>query len=110
VARELSRCDLLMLASRDAEGFGLPVLEAMASGVPVVASRIPPTEFVTAQAAELVPVDDVAGFADAAERLLRQPERWRRARRRGLTEAERFAASSIAESLHDAVRWAAAAP
>src|SRR6185369_5731626 len=43
VARALRRSDLLFLPSRAEEGFGLPLLEAMASGVPAVASRIPST-------------------------------------------------------------------
>lgn len=109
VARELSACDLLLLASRDGEGFGLPVLEAMACGVPVVASRIPPTEFVARGAAALVEVDDVEAFTAAAARLLGDRRRWRAARRRGLAEAERFAESAVAALLFDAVRWAAAA-
>jgi glycosyltransferase involved in cell wall biosynthesis len=48
-----------------AEGFGMPVLEAMAFGVPVVAADIPPVHEVAGGIARLVPPGDVAALADA---------------------------------------------
>ena len=48
-----------------AEGYGLPVLEAMAAGVPVVASDIPALAEVAGSGALLVPPRDVAGWASA---------------------------------------------
>jgi glycosyltransferase involved in cell wall biosynthesis len=47
------------------EGYGLPVLEAMAAGVPVVASAIPSLAEVCGSAAMLVPPDDAASWAVA---------------------------------------------
>lgn len=105
IAGALRECDLLLLPSRAEEGFGLPLLEAMASGVPAVASRIPSTEYIGGAAA-LVPAGDAGGFATAAAELLDDPRAWRRARRRGLAAARRFRPDEIAPRLAEAVRWA----
>ena len=52
------------------EGFGLPVLEAMARGVPVVTSKGTATEEVAGEAAVLVDPLDVDAIADGIERVL----------------------------------------
>jgi glycosyltransferase involved in cell wall biosynthesis len=54
-----------LVAPSRAEGFGLPVAEAMALGVPVVCSDAPALVEVTAGAALTVPVGDVVGLAEA---------------------------------------------
>ncbi|WP_222267530.1 glycosyltransferase family 4 protein [Modestobacter marinus] len=56
------------------EGFGLPLLEAMAAGAPVVASDIPVFREVSRGAAELVPVSDPGAWAEAVMGL-RDPAR-----------------------------------
>lgn len=106
VARLFRRADLLILPSLPGEGFGLPLLEAMAAGVPAVASRLPSTEWMAEGAAELVPPGDIEGFVAAAGRLLRQSARWRGARRRGLVAAERFSEDRVAPLLESALAWA----
>jgi glycosyltransferase involved in cell wall biosynthesis len=59
-----------LVAPSRAEGFGLPLVEAMALGVPVVASDIPPFREVAGDAAVLVPVADAAALADALAHVL----------------------------------------
>ncbi|MFP5020131.1 glycosyltransferase family 4 protein [Pseudonocardia phyllosphaerae] len=58
----------LVSASRD-EGFGLPVLEAMARGCPVVVSDIAPFREVAGDAGLYAAPDDAAGFAAAVRSL-----------------------------------------
>ena len=72
------------------EGFGLPPLEAMASGVPVVASASSSIPEVTGDAALLVLPEDTEGLTQALERALTE-ETWRQgAIARGLQRAQQF--------------------
>ncbi|GAA1886006.1 glycosyltransferase family 4 protein [Lapillicoccus jejuensis] len=63
---------LLAFPSLD-EGFGLPPLEALACGVPVLASDLPVTREVLGDAAAYGDAGDVEAWADALERALRDP-------------------------------------
>ena len=72
------------------EGFGLPALEALACGTPVVASELPALREVLADQAELVPPGDADALADALLRVLDDPggepaRAARRARAAGFT-------------------------
>jgi len=55
------------------EGFGLPPLEAMAAGTPVVASDVPAVHEVVGSHARLVPPRDPAALADALQDVLAHP-------------------------------------
>jgi glycosyltransferase involved in cell wall biosynthesis len=68
------RAELVLLTS-EAEGFGLPILEALAGGAAVVASDIPPFREVAADAAVYCPVGDVERWTETVVSLLDHPER-----------------------------------
>jgi glycosyltransferase involved in cell wall biosynthesis len=55
------------------EGFGLPALEALACGTPVVATDLPALREVLGDQAELVPPGDAAAMADALAKVLDDP-------------------------------------
>ncbi|MGH7966207.1 MAG: glycosyltransferase family 4 protein, partial [Candidatus Binatia bacterium] len=106
VADHLRRADLLLFPSQAMEGFGLPLLEAMASGVPVVASNIPSAHFIGNGAIPLVPPEDATAFADAAQALLCDPLQWIRASRQGYDAALRFRPECISVQLERGITWA----
>ncbi len=73
------------------EGFGLPVLEAMARGVPVACSNVSSLPEVAGEAALLFDPRDERAIAGAIEKLLSQDDDARAyTRARGLAHAEQF--------------------
>jgi L-malate glycosyltransferase len=79
VAELLTCADLMLLPSRS-ESFGLVALEAMAAGVPVVATRVGglPEVVVDGETGFLCEVGDVDGMAEAGVSVLTDNARWAR--------------------------------
>ena len=72
------------------EGFGLPVLEAMACGTPVICSQAASLREVTGAAALALPAADEAAWTNAMHLLCDQPAAAAELRRRGLEQAAKF--------------------
>ena len=72
------------------EGFGLPPLEAMACGTPVITSARSSLPEVVGDAALLVDPGDSAGLADAMARIVGEEPLREDLRERGLKQAQRF--------------------
>jgi N-acetyl-alpha-D-glucosaminyl L-malate synthase BshA len=95
VADLLRAADLFLLPSQS-ESFGLGALEAMACGVPVVASRVGgiPEVVVDGETGTLLPVGDVDAMAEAAVKLL-EPKRWQQASEAAVRHSRTFDEAKI---------------
>ena len=93
----------LVLQPSEAEGFGLPVVEAMACGTPVLASGIPALREVGGSAATYCPVGETATWAHSALTLIRerdlQPGKWLARREAGINQAKKFSWAEYANQM-----------
>ena len=79
------------------EGFGLPPLEAMKCGVPVVASDVSSIPEVVSDAGILVSPLDKAGWVSAVEQLIEKPQYRQNLIMKGFQQADKFSWRHTAE-------------
>lgn len=72
------------------EGFGLPPLEAMASGTPVISSNTSSMPEVVGDAGILLAPEDESSWARAITELLTDEKKWQECRKKGLEQAKKF--------------------
>ena len=92
LAREYRRAAVLVFPSDETEGFGLPMVEAMACGTPVLATDIPAAGALDPRGGHvcLVPVARPDLLADSLVQLMNNSAERERLQRRGLEVAARY--------------------
>ena len=86
-----------------AEGFGLPPLEAMASGIPVIVSNTTALAEVCGNAALYIKPEEPASIAKALDELLGNPEIYREKKISGLERAAQYKWSTTAHAFMQSV-------
>lgn len=99
--RYYASCDIFCAPSIERESFGIVLLEAMASGKPVVASNIPGYASVMRDGREglLVPPRDPAGLALAIVRMLSNTDLMQQFAERGMKTATQYAWPNVAKQV-----------
>ncbi|MFO7726160.1 MAG: glycosyltransferase family 1 protein [Oceanipulchritudo sp.] len=96
---DLYRAATVMVYPSHYEGFGLPPLEAMACGCPVIASAIPAHREVLGEAALFCNPGDPVDLADRLDRLLQSPSLQDHCRKAGIQRARSFSWERSASDL-----------
>ncbi len=108
IARFYSSADVFCAPATGGESFGIVLLEAMASGVPVMASAIPGFAQVVAHGVDglLLPAKQPQAWAAALEAMLDDPARRRAMGQAGLRKAQLYDWSHVVDEVLDVYREA----
>jgi len=101
-----SLADLYLYPS-NLEAFPIPISEAMKCGVPIVTSRANGLEEIAGEAALLVDQENPEAIADAARRLLLDPDMHRRMSEAALERSKRYSWDRCARRTLAVLEWAA---
>lgn len=86
------------------EGFGLPPLEAMTSGCPVICSRVASLPEVCGDAAIFIDPGNTDELKNALEKLLENEDARAELRQKGLMRSKKFAWRQTAEKTLEVIR------
>ncbi len=86
------------------EGFGLPLLEAMACGTPAIASNVSSLPEVAGEAALLVDPENLSELADAMQQVATDRELRQQLRDRGLARAAQFSWAQTGQATVEVLR------
>lgn len=95
-----SACDLFVHTSEH-EGFGLPVLEAMACGCPVVSSNATSLPEVIGNGGILVDTKDVDGYCHAIDMLMSNSEKYNEIKQYGIERSKTFTWQKTADMTYE---------
>jgi glycosyltransferase involved in cell wall biosynthesis len=90
--------DVLIFPSKF-EGFGLPLLQSMAAGTPVVCSNVTSIPEVVGSAARMHSPDDVDGFAKSMKEIVENPKFAGELQEKGLERAKKFSWEESADKV-----------
>jgi phosphatidyl-myo-inositol dimannoside synthase len=111
VPRYLGSMDLLVAPSQTMknwrEQFGRMIIEAFASGVPVIGSDSGEIPYVIGDAGKVVPEADVAAWASAIQQLIENSEVRSELARRGVARAPQYSVATSAQHYKEYYRWLA---
>lgn len=95
-----ARCYVLM---SKCESFGLPAIEAMAFGTPVIAANCCAIPEVCGKAAQLCGMDDLSGLINTIERVVLDPSLAEEMRRAGLSALRRYSWAKAGQEMAQAI-------
>jgi len=97
---EIYRGAVALVVPSLVEGFCLPVVEAMASGTPVIATRVGPLPEIIGEAGILVEPDQAEAMAEAMRKMLEESNLRAKYQALGLAQAKKYSWEKFAETVY----------